>query len=274
MDLGKSQAVKQQRKKLHIPSTVQADTLFNFMTELEYLTNILKLKMVSPRYCIEDVRYLKLKGVKKLAFPMRCFCDINLHRLKEHLYWYGYYGIAFSKEWGMRAGIQPLQYVNEDSYLRKDYSLAFKSATKTKVVSNDIKQMKSYLIYQLMYLKPYSGVFQRRVNEGEKQKNTIKCFADECEWRFVPDVTSIGYRQIYYKFADVNSFTFNEINKSLEGNKKVSLAFEYSDIKYLIVKTREDFQSLLLEIEGILSIEEQKELISKIIIWDESEGDF
>lgn len=30
---------------------------------------------------------------------MKCFCDINLHRIGMHLDWYGYYGLAFEKNW-------------------------------------------------------------------------------------------------------------------------------------------------------------------------------
>ena len=57
--------------------------------------------MLSPRYCEEDIRYLKISNLKRMAYPMKCFCDINIHKLTEHLDWYGYYGLAFSKEWGM-----------------------------------------------------------------------------------------------------------------------------------------------------------------------------
>ena len=64
--------------------------------------------MISPRYCVEDISYLKIPKLKRIAFPMKCFCDINMHRLDVHLGWYGYYGLAFSKEWGMSRGIQPI----------------------------------------------------------------------------------------------------------------------------------------------------------------------
>ena len=36
---------------------------------------------------------------------MKCFCDINMHKLDEHLSWYGYYGIGLTKE-------TPLLYTN------------------------------------------------------------------------------------------------------------------------------------------------------------------
>ena len=113
------------KQKKHTPSTIQADTLFTFTRKLEFLIPYIKNKMISPRYCVEDISYLKIRNLKKIAFPMKCFCDINLHRIAEHLAWYGYYGLAFSKEWGMKKKIQPIQYINPDSDLRKDFSSAF-----------------------------------------------------------------------------------------------------------------------------------------------------
>ena len=50
---------------------------------------------------------------------------------------------------------------------------------------------------------------------------------------------------------------------------------EYSDIKYLIVETRLAFQELIKKINSLCLDENiEKDLISKIIIWEESEGDF
>ncbi len=276
IDLIKVDVTIQKKQARHVPSNIQADTLFTFMTELDYLFQIIKLKMVSPRYCVEDIKYLKIKQLPKVAFPMKCFCDINLHRLKDHLYWYGYYGIAFSKEWGMKKGIQPIQYINEESELRSDFTTALSTALRMpKKQGKDISTLKNYLLYQLMYLKPYSGKFQNRHHIGKRSKKQIKCFADECEWRFVPDVSKAGYRQIYHNFANIKSFSFAEVNNAMQGNESISLTFEYSDIKYLIVETRIAFQELIEKI-GSLSLDEniEKDLISKIIIWEESEGDF
>ena len=72
-----------------------ADTLFNFMKEREFLERTIKNKKISARYCKENVEYLNL-GISEIAFPMKCFCDINMHKLGEHLGWYGYYGIPES----------------------------------------------------------------------------------------------------------------------------------------------------------------------------------
>ena len=180
---GRASTVKTKKSK-HTPSRIQADTLFTFTTELDHIIPTIKERIISPRYCEEDIRYMKIPKLKKIAYPMKCFCDINLHRLEEHLEWYGYYGLAFEKEWGMAHKIQPIQYINIESDLRKDFTEAFSAALKvdTKKESRTQLKMKSFLLHEMMYYKPYEGKFKNR-NTGKIVK---KCFTDECEWRFMP----------------------------------------------------------------------------------------
>lgn len=269
---GKSTVTNKKTKK-HTPSTIQADTLFTFTSELDYLIAALKSSMLSPRYCEEDIRYLRITNLKKIAYPMKCFCDINLHRLGIHLEWYGYYGLAFSKEWGMNHGIQPIQYINPNSELRKDFIAAFSAAIKSDPLKeNQIHQkMKNFLLHEMMYYKPYEGMMKNR-NTGKRQK---KCFTDECEWRFIPDVTILEYEQAYYDQTILNSGGLVELSNSMIGKSEISLQFNYSDLKYIIIKTIVDFEKLTDEISALKLDEiEKNQLISKIIIWDKSKEDF
>lgn len=272
LSLGKASATKE-KKKNHTPSTIQADTLFTFTTQLKYMVTTIKSKMISPRYCDEDIKYLKIPKLKKIAYPMRCFCDINMHRLDVHLEWYGYYGLAFSKEWGMRNGIQPIQYINPDSDLCRDFSTAFTSALRANPEKESASQikMKNFLLHEMMYYKPYEGKMKNR-NTGKIEN---KCFTDECEWRFIPDVTVAGFEQAYYDVTIFNAGVLNDLSNSMAGIPEISLGFDYSDIKYIIVKTKEDFEILANEIVS-LELEEmiEHQLISKIIVWDSSRGDF
>lgn len=271
LSFGESKPNRQREK--HIPSTIQADTLFTFTTELQYLITTIKNRMLSPRYCEEDIRYLQIPKIKKIAYPMKCFCDINLHRLSVHLEWYGYYGVAFSKEWGMKNGIQPMQYINPKSELRKDFSLAFSSALDLSIENETNAQlnMKSFLLHEMMYYKPYEGKIKNR-NTGKLKS---KCFTDECEWRFIPDVTNAGYIQVYYDENIFNAGILRDISNSMEGIEEISLKYEYTDIKYIIVKTGNDLKLLADEIVSWeLNDDIKYQLISKIIIWDDSKEDF
>lgn len=273
VDLKKPNGIKKEKRRRHIPSKIQADTLFNFCPKLEYLEEPIKSKMLSARYCDENIKYLKLGKIKRIAFPMKCFCDINMHKLEEHLSWYGYYGLAFKKEWGMQNGIQPVQYVNPDSELIKDFSETFRKALKIDKTkqTRDEKAMKNYLLHQLMYFKPYSGKIKNR----NTQKEERKCFTDECEWRFIPNVSSLGYKQIYFDEQVLNVGNLNDISMSMIGKKEISLNFCYDDLKYIIVKTKDDIETISEMIMKMnLKKEEKRLLISKIISWELSGGDF
>eukprot|EP01034_Spumella_vulgaris_P011525 gene11525-14663_t len=66
-----------------------------------------------PRYSLEDFRW-QVSGPNShefAAFPMVCFCDIPLSRIDEHVGFYGSYGLGLSREWGIRAGLNPVQYI-------------------------------------------------------------------------------------------------------------------------------------------------------------------
>ena len=272
VSVGKASA-KSEKASKHTPSKIQADTLFNFTTELDHIITYITNKMVSPRYCEEDIRYLKIPHLKKIAYPMKCFCDINLHRIEEHLQWYGYYGLAFTKYWGMQRQIQPIQYINPNSELRKDFTTAFSAALKSDVRKESKIQlkMKSFLLHEMMYYKPYEGKMKNR-NTGKIEK---KCFTDECEWRFIPDVTRAGFEQVYFDENILNAGGLNDLSNAMSGLQEISLNFDYADLKYIIVKTLSDFE-ILTEVIMTLGLDklEEYQLISKVIIWDSAKGDF
>lgn len=257
---------------VHTPSFIQADTLFTFTSQLDFLIPYIRDSCLYPRFCDEDISYLEIPDIKKIYIPMKCFCDINLHRISQHLDWYGYFGLAFSKEWGMRKGIQPIQYINPYSELRKDFTSLFSKALQSDYFPNNEleNQLKDYMLHELMYYKPYEGNMKnRRTKETER-----KCFTDECEWRFIPNLSGTGFSQIYYD-PNINADIINDISNSLENLPQTALHFEYSDLKYIIIEDISDFVRL---VEVIDSINEKKtvkdELISKIIIWKKSKGDF
>ena len=259
---------------IHTASSIQADTLFNFTSQLKYLIDTIEDKMLSPRYVEEDEQYLSLPNIKSLSFPMKCFCDINLHRLGEHLSWYGYYGLAFSKEWGMKHGIQPIQYINPESELRKSYTKAFTEALQTMAATEYSPSqaiMNNYLLTQLAFYKPYQGLMLNRVNG----KTEVKCFTDECEWRFVPDLSATTYKQAYDQ-DEIKKLYLDEYSNSMRRNKDISLQFDYSDIKYIIVKESNDLIPLVACINELENVEPliKYELISKTIVWETSKGDF
>ena len=126
-----------------------------------------------------------------------------------------------------------------------------------------------YPLVQLMYIKPLTGM-QKNQNGEDKHK----FFTDECEWRYIFDMEKINgeYRQIY---TGHNVSNLDLINESLQEINTSTLNFGYNDIKYIIVKTEDDFIEVqqLIEQFDLNQIDKYK-LVSKVIIWDESMGDF
>lgn len=268
-----SATAKEEEIYSHTPSSIQADTLFTFISELEFLIPYIENACLYPRYCDEDIKYLNIEGLDKIYIPMKCFCDINLHRIGCHLDWYGYYGLAFPKEWGMKNGIQPIQYINPESKLCKDFSIAFNKALKDETPNSDdlSNLLKNYMLHELMYYKPYEGKMKNR-RSGKIER---KCFTDECEWRFVPDLSGSEFQQIYHDPNIMNAGIMNDISNSLTKVPNISLKYDYADIKYIIINSTDDFVKLVSSIKKLRIDENTKnELISKIIIWKNSKGDF
>lgn len=250
-------------KEEYKPPTQSADSLFHFVEKLEYLLPIIERFALVPRYCTEDVDYLDI-GYKKLAYPMLCFCDINLHKLHDHIHFYGGdgYGIAFAKKWGMENAIQPIQYINLSSPLKRDFTTAFNDSIKSDIDST----AQDYLLTQMLFFKPILGTMDR--NEETVRRN----FTDECEWRYVPDLRNTELPQVV---REENLFSKANLNKALVSTKACWLRFQPDDIKYIILKLRDEFERLTeLLYSKNLNNKITNMLISKTIIWGEEKGDF
>ena len=65
------------------------------------------------------------------------------------------------------------------------------------------------------------------------------------------------------------------ISNSMVRVPEIALKFKYNDVKYIIVKTKDDFSNLISVIEELnLNNLEKYRLISKILTWDTAKGDF
>lgn len=161
------------------PSEQSANALFTCMRNIRFLKDILKRKKIYPRYYKEDIEYLHLPGLSGIAYPMKCFCDIFLNKLEKHMDKYGEYGIALTKEWGLTNKIQPIQYINENSFL-------YTSIQKLYENRHDPNNKLDYqdLFHNILgFIKPISGKMPK--DDGVVTKN----FHDEKEWRYIPEIS-------------------------------------------------------------------------------------
>lgn len=281
-----------------------ANTLFHFMKNEEFLTDILKKHAIIPRYCIEKVDYLKinLKDItfNEIAVLQKCFCDIPFHKLADsfpvkgvgeefnkltdeeklqlaknntHFDYYGKYAIAFSKAWGEKNNLQPVHYLNEKSYYTKDFINLL-----IHVLSEDdiSEEYENDVLNRLAFIKPLRGTMNRVIQEKNGDKLCVeiyKNFHDEQEWRYVPSNDELISLEQNSVIANPKMISYyNEINNNLEGDKYRSLwlDFSYDEVKYIIVPDSNARISIIQAIMTLknecFSIKENIELQKQVLI--------
>ncbi|TOE80703.1 abortive infection system antitoxin AbiGi family protein [Vibrio parahaemolyticus] len=232
----------------------KSHTLFHFTKSRDTLKLILK-NGFWPRYCLEDVEWMKVGNTKFAAFPMVCFCDIPLSRVDEHVKFYGEFGIGLTKEWAVKNGLSPIQYVSSNS----DVPSAYQKLINVLSSNTDTKSGWDYLRYLTSYCKPIEG---NMVIDG---KIVEKEFIQESEWRFIAS-NNEGMAEFLSHSNFDNEELLSEANqKTLQNNQ---LKFNANDIKYIFVKQDSDIPDIINFIQSELDFylsSDLKVLMSRVI---------
>lgn len=240
--------------------TLSSNTLFNFIDKQSYFFDKLEYGF-APRFNLEKLNLSLSSKKENVAFPMVCFCDVPMSKLKDHIYAYGKYGIGLTKEWGINNGLNPLMYISSHiSSVIKHLDILNNELKKI-----DNSELQSQFYYLLRYLKLYKG----------KQNNKEKLFYDEKEWRYLPqleDSDEIGFflKEEMYN----NSVKKEKANSKL---KKYTLNFSPDDIKFLVVPERKNVDSLTKKLKMIPRFQDERVLVntlSKVITVKEIVEDF
>lgn len=177
-------------------STISSNSLFHFTKSLKNLEDILKngLKF----HCFSE----KIPG-SKLTYLVEglCFCDIPLSQIKEHLLWYGDYGIGVKQSFlkNLPGGFHcsPVVYAHRATpFLFKGNSLAAKKAYEESQMTG--------------FLKRYKG---KQIPNG-KTKPRIKCFYDEKEWRIIKDKPYLYQVSNFSESKELKDFHESSISPS------------------------------------------------------------
>lgn len=254
------------KKKAELPDRhewrIGSNVLCNYMKKPEYLEKILQNQAIIPRYNMEKVSYLGIKGLDIICFPMTCFCDIPFSTVSSHMSRYGSYGIGFDKNAVLqRNRIQPIHYISEYSTLAEDFRTAFTPFFLKEQKKLSPVKLLNYLTTTLLYMKPIWG---KETDKDGKVYDYV--YQDECEWRYVPQSIPKDYHLIL-KQSDTTNNAKEAYTLGLEGYSDSWFHFDWEDICYIIVPDEIAINRIISTIKKLKIKPTQKDLlISKIEI--------
>lgn len=194
-------------------------------TTLNGLMAILKERTFRYSYSKEMV----FNSVDTIAFPMISFCDLPLSEFSEYIGKYGGYSIGVSRSWGIKIGVNPVWYC--DFYSNVVHSIM-------KLLLRELNSSDYGYVYELFeilaYIKPMEDKLKTKRVGYSKYR-----FSDERELRIVPYLRDLESKS-------VKPFLYNKLYEEYKvSNNNSSLielgeSFEWSDIKYVIVKNKTD----------------------------------
>lgn len=275
---------------------LSTNSIFHFTKTFGVLNKILegefKIFYCKEEFSLGAARY-------GMAIPMVSFCDIPLSQVTEHINSYGSYGVGLSKQWAIRKSLNPVMYMEQNSFsshliepaiknaLENDeygsiyvkYSVKKIAKGKTKVdnVYTDERRLRiEALIGQLSFMKNYSGDLNR---SGKSYKNYR--FYDEREWRFVPwegDYEGFSIKEYKPILALKEYDDWKKSIKTKPSITQLSLEFSANDIEYIIVKKENQISRLINKLKKkkkLFSSEDELNLLfSKIISTEKIKSDF
>lgn len=207
------------------------------MTKKDAFLSILKNKQFRYSYSLEKA--FPVKDMKGVAFPMISMSDLPFSEIATTKWTYGDYAIGLSREWGVRNGFSPVWYCNVGSRVWLQLSkLVYEAAT---------HDDKAYFGMGMYLMSNVKFVQAPLISPKRKFKNYR--FYDEREYRLVPFITETDKEGIPPYILEEQYEEFKKENGS--SMLDFGVAFDYSDIKYLIVNSESNVE----EVRKILSKE-------------------
>ncbi|MBB2144582.1 hypothetical protein GM921_03740 [Pedobacter sp. LMG 31464] len=229
---------------------ISANSIIHYTGKLEYLLGIIRSTGLRYSYCLEK---LKTRGSQNYsaAIAMVSFCDIPLSDYKKHFYnkknnndlgYYGDYGIGLSKKWASSKGLNPVLYIDHNSFVSHSLRKTYESLIGNSDQITDLEDNTS-----ILYTKNHEGELER----GEKIVNKKYRFYDEREWRLVPKSLDIGGKPPVLnekKYRSSTAFYNRTIEKHL-------LKFKLQDISYIIVKEPSEIPLVYEALSAVFEID-------------------
>lgn len=217
------------------------DILFHF-TRKENLYSILSSNF---RLSYARERLVGPDGIKEFAVPMVSYFDLKLSELKYFINQdYGDFGIGLTKEWANTNRLSPVLYINQYCQLMNDLMQGLEGIYNFIDGALDYQQMDdlSQSYHRLMNIYRFSKNYEADLHRRSGQVTPNYRFADEREWRYVPDLNTPGVKPFIPKQkieTDVEKQMYNQSISHIE------LKFTPNDIKYLIVDKEIEIDPLI-----------------------------
>lgn len=242
---------------------LSSNTLFHF-TNKTALFGILKDKF-KIKYCLETIETHSKPF--EFGIPMVSFCDIPLSEVKDHMSKYGSYGIGMKKNWAKKNGLNPVLYIDQNSSLIRSYHHIYNNLLESTFILS-LNENDQNLVNILRYFKNYQADLKRKNGSITKDYK----FADEREWRYVPEAKEIQMMLSPKNYRRIE--LLNDLKKPLEN---LRLNFDINDIAYIIINDESEILDLIVHVKKIfrnVDIIAIESLISKILTKDQIHSDF
>lgn len=239
-----------------------ANVLCHYVREQRFLNMILQNSAIIPRYVMEPLDYLGLKEIRKICFPMTCFCDIPFSKVSTHMTNYGEYGIGFDKTALLdKYRVQPIHYISPNSPLTDDFKEAFQISLKEHFAGK-ASVLAAYLSSTLMYMKPIW-----RSEQDANGNCTSYVYQDECEWRYIPSDNFPKELHLILRQRETTETAKIKYSNVLSKHEECWLKFEWTDVRYIIVPDEKASKNTISAIKALDIMDDEKDvLVSKIEI--------
>lgn len=235
-------------------NNLDSNCFFHFTPVMWNLYDILR-NGFAPNYSLELIKLDRTNVIAGIWIPMVCFCDLPLKFLKDHMDYYGNFGLGLRKSWGIEMKMNPVLYFHDNSSLFNHIFDAMKLLENAHTTNwIDIKSITQGI---LGYLKPYRGISTRNLSEE-------KTFYNEREWRYIPDVIN-KMSAIPFNKRDINQQrkSFNTRIHHYQYNR-LRLNINPDDIKYIIIKDEKHKSTMVNHLADIYKKPSDANLINML----------
>jgi hypothetical protein len=241
---------------------VSSNSIIHYTKTIDALKSIVKDLAFNVKYCIEEI--VVPDGVIPIAIPMVSFCDIPFTNITLHAKAYGYFGIGLSKKWAIENKLNPVLYLEENSYLTLSINSLLDKVNEGVQFTGEEYEIHKDILGMLCHIKNYAGdLMLRKKNKILDNYN----FYNEREWRYIP-----------YNSKDldliISEESYSQKKEYYNNNAKCNkLAFDLSDINYIIMNNERQVEIFVNYIRKKTDLNIEK-INRKIITFDQIRNDF